>query len=56
MELRFKFIIFGFDTMLNYLLSQKLKIVGKSKFNRLIIKLTHMRGVLRNNLTCIACG
>jgi hypothetical protein len=30
----------GFDTMLNYHLSQKLKLIGRGKFNHLIISLT----------------
>jgi hypothetical protein len=30
----------GSDIMLNYQLSQKLKLIGKSKFNHLIINLT----------------
>jgi hypothetical protein len=39
-ELRFELMTFGFDTMLNHHLSQKLKQIGKSKFNHLINTLT----------------
>jgi hypothetical protein len=38
-ESRFNPITFGSDTMLNYQLSQKLKLIGRDKFNRLIITL-----------------
>jgi hypothetical protein len=40
MELRFDPKTFGADTMLNYQLSQKLKLIGRDKFNHLIISLT----------------
>jgi hypothetical protein len=36
MESRFEFRTFGFDTTLNHYLSQKLKLIGRSKFNHLI--------------------
>jgi hypothetical protein len=39
-ESRFDLKTFGFDPMLNHRLSQKLKLIGKSKFNYLIISLT----------------
>ena len=32
---------FGSDTMLNYQLFQKLKLIGRGKFNHLTITLTH---------------
>jgi hypothetical protein len=35
-ETRFKLRTFGFDTMLNYHLLQKLKLIGRDKFNYLI--------------------
>jgi hypothetical protein len=38
-ELRFEQRTFGSDIMLNYQLSQKLKLLGRSKFNHLIITL-----------------
>jgi hypothetical protein len=37
---RFDLKTFGSDTMLNYQLSQKLKLIGRCKFNHLIISLT----------------
>jgi hypothetical protein len=37
MESRFKLKTFGFGTMLNHHLSQKLKLIGRDKFNYLII-------------------
>jgi hypothetical protein len=40
MESKFDFRTFGFDTMLNYHLFQKLKLIGRNKFNHLIISLT----------------
>jgi hypothetical protein len=40
MESIFKSITFCFDTMLNYCLSQKFKLIGKDKFNHIIITLT----------------
>ena len=40
MEPRFKLRILGFDTILNYQLSKKLKVIEKDKFNYLIITLT----------------
>jgi hypothetical protein len=36
---------FDFDTMLNYKLSQKLKLIGRGKFNHLIISLTLYRHI-----------
>jgi hypothetical protein len=36
MESRFEFKIFGSDTILNHHLSQKLKFIGRDKFNHLI--------------------
>jgi hypothetical protein len=38
---RFDPMTFGSDTMLNYQLSQKLKLIGNGKFNHLIITLTY---------------
>jgi hypothetical protein len=40
MESRFELMTFGSDTTLNYYLSQKIKQMGKSKFNHLINTLT----------------
>jgi hypothetical protein len=40
MESRFELRTFGFDTMLDYHLSQKLKLIGRGKFNHLINTLT----------------
>jgi hypothetical protein len=40
MELRFELKTFDYDTMLNYHLFQKLKLIGRSKFNHLINTLT----------------
>jgi hypothetical protein len=40
MGLRFDPRTFGFDTMLNYYLFQKLKLIRRNKFNQLIITLT----------------
>jgi hypothetical protein len=40
MELRFDPMTFGSDTKLNYQLSQKLKLIGRGKFNHLTIILT----------------
>jgi hypothetical protein len=40
MKLRFDSMTFGSDIMLNYQLSQKLKLIGKCEFNHLIISLT----------------
>jgi hypothetical protein len=42
-ESRFDPMTFGFDTMLNYQLSQKLKLIKRCKFNHLIISLTFFR-------------
>jgi hypothetical protein len=39
-ESKFELKIFDFDTMLNHNLSQKLKLIGISKFNYLINTLT----------------
>ena len=39
-KLRFNPMTFGSDTMLNYQLSQKFKLIGRGKFNHLIITLT----------------
>jgi hypothetical protein len=39
MELRFDPMTFGSDTMLNYHLSQKFKLIRRGKFNHLIILL-----------------
>ena len=39
-KLRFDLMIFGSNTMLNYQLSQKLKLIGRGEFNHLIISLT----------------
>jgi hypothetical protein len=39
-ESRFELRTFGSDTMLNHHLSQKLKLIGRSKFNHLINTLT----------------
>jgi hypothetical protein len=39
-KLRFDPINFGFNTKLNYQLSQKLNLIGKCKFNHLVISLT----------------
>ena len=39
-ESRFDPITFDFDTMLNYQLSQKLKLIGRGKFNHLTFTLT----------------
>jgi hypothetical protein len=41
MESRFELRTFGSDTMLNYHLSQKLKLIGRGKFNHLINTLTY---------------
>jgi hypothetical protein len=43
MESRFDPMTFGADTMVNYQLSQKLKLIGKCKFNHLIIILSHFK-------------
>jgi hypothetical protein len=40
-ESRFNPMTFGFDTTLNYQLSQNLKLIGSDKFNYLIITLTN---------------
>jgi hypothetical protein len=40
MKSRFELRTFGFDTMLNHHLSQKLKLIGRCKFNHLINTLT----------------
>jgi hypothetical protein len=37
---KFELKTFDFDTMLNHHLSQKLKLIGKSKFNHFINNLT----------------
>jgi hypothetical protein len=42
-ESRFEFKIFGSDAMLNQHLSQKLKLIGRGKFNHLINTLTVMK-------------
>jgi hypothetical protein len=39
---------FGFDTMLNYQLSKKLKLIGINKFNYLIISLTNKMKRIRS--------
>ena len=39
-ESRFKLKTFGFDNMLNHQLSQKLKLIGRGKFNHLTNTLT----------------
>ena len=39
-ESRFDPITFSFDIMINYHLSQKLKLIGRNKFNHLTITLT----------------
>jgi hypothetical protein len=39
-ESRFELRTFGSDTMLNHHLSQKLKLIGRGKFNHLINTLT----------------
>jgi hypothetical protein len=39
-ESRFNFMTFDSDIMLNYQLSQKFKLVGRDKFNYIIITLT----------------
>jgi hypothetical protein len=40
MELRFNPMTFGSNIMLNYQLFQKFKLIGRDKFNHLIITLT----------------
>jgi hypothetical protein len=42
-ESRFDPMTFGSDTILNYQLSQKLKLIGRGKFNHLTITLTKKR-------------
>jgi hypothetical protein len=42
-ELKFDPMNFGYNTMLNYQLFQKLKLIGRSKLNNLIITLTLVR-------------
>jgi hypothetical protein len=43
-ESRFELNTFDFDTMLNHHLSQKLKLIGRVKFNHLINTLTLVVG------------
>ena len=40
MKSRFEPMTFGYDIMLNYQLFQKLKLIGRGKFNHLTITLT----------------
>ena len=42
MESKFELKAFDFDTMLNYQLSKKLKLVGRDESNHLIITLTDL--------------
>jgi hypothetical protein len=44
-ESRFELRTFGSDTMLNHHLSQKLKLIGRGKFNHLINTLKHATNV-----------
>jgi hypothetical protein len=44
-ESRFDPMTFDFDTMLNYQLSQKLKLIRRGKFNHLTITLTISNGI-----------
>jgi hypothetical protein len=46
--------IFGCDTILNYQLSQKLKLIRRSKFNYLIITLTFASVGLLDTRDCIS--
>ena len=45
MKAGIKLKVFFSDTMLNYRLSQKFKLLGNDEFNHLTISLTHLNGV-----------
>jgi hypothetical protein len=49
-ESRFELKTFGSDTMLNYHLFQKLKLIRKGKFNHLINTLTSNKPTSKSNI------
>ena len=52
-ESKFNLMTFGSDTMINYHLSQKLKLIGRGKFNHLTITLTLLKLNLVEILSCV---
>jgi hypothetical protein len=55
-ESRFAHMTFGSNTILNYHLLQKLKLIGRSKFNHLTITLTLKNVLLFGFLCCWFCS
>jgi hypothetical protein len=53
-KLRFDPKTFGCDTMLNYQLSQKVKLIGRGKFNYLTVILTFASVGLLDTKDCIS--